>query len=340
MDARLRQAVAVGRFGSFSKAADMIGVTQSAVTKSVADLERRVGYPIFHRTSKGTVATEEGRIFLERALRLLTDTADLLGAEKPDLGSGILRVGIFPATLDWLLPKALERLLRRYPGIRLDITTGTRDRGVELLGRGDVDVAIGIESTYLGRPQFKCSLIATLVTTAFVRQGHPLLAMEAPTPADIGKYLVILPSEIWDSSPFPALQEAYDTERTDWYHRIENVALSCKVVEASDAIGLVDAGFPNSDYFRRKFTVLDGFRPLPPVRIHAAVREQWEPKPGAAALIAILQQVHAAADPQADMENRMLAHELGALPSPMAYPRGAGMSPSGAQRQMQPRNGP
>ncbi|WP_316149095.1 LysR family transcriptional regulator [Cupriavidus sp. BIC8F] len=43
MDARLRQAVAVGRFGSFSKAADAVGVTQSAVTKSVADLKRRLG---------------------------------------------------------------------------------------------------------------------------------------------------------------------------------------------------------------------------------------------------------------------------------------------------------
>ncbi|MFN6935087.1 MAG: LysR family transcriptional regulator, partial [Tsuneonella sp.] len=67
LDSRLKHAVAVGQLRSFSRAADAVGVTQSAVTKSVAELERHLGYSLFHRTSRGAMPTEEGREFIDRA---------------------------------------------------------------------------------------------------------------------------------------------------------------------------------------------------------------------------------------------------------------------------------
>lgn len=326
MDVRLKQAVAVGRFGSFSKAAAAVGVTQSAVTKSVAELERRLGFPIFHRTSRGVVPTDEGRVFLERALRLLTDAEELLGHNRP-FGScdGLLRIGVFPSTIEWLLAAPLAALLARHPGIRLDITTGTKERGIVLLERGDVDVALGLESGFSDRAQFQCEHVTTITPIAFVRQGHPALASRdnsggaareephddsgnARDDADLHRFPVILPSEIWDLSSIPVLLETYGVERIDWFHKIENFSLVCKVVESTDAIGLVDSAFAATRYFQSRFATLDNFR-MPPSRVCCATRERWTPKPAAAALIETLKQIHNGTVPRSDIDNRLAAHE-------------------------------
>ena len=77
LDSRLKYAVAVARIGSFTGAANAVGVTQSAVTKSVADLEQQLGIALFNRTSRGILVTPEGRDFIDRAARLLADADDL-----------------------------------------------------------------------------------------------------------------------------------------------------------------------------------------------------------------------------------------------------------------------
>lgn len=309
MDARLKHAVAVGRFGSFSKAADVIGITQSAATKSVAELERRLGYPVFRRTSKGVVPTEEGQVFLERARRLLADAADLLGMPKPEPGKETLRVGVFPPTLEWLLTRGIERLLARYPEVRLDLCSCTKERGLQMLERGDVDVAIGMASMFCDRPQYQCEPIAEICPEAFVRRGHPLLAGKPPANARLTDFPLILPSEIWHSSLYPSLSRLCGDDWLGRCHKIESLALSCKVVECSDAIGLADIGFSLTEYFRERFVTLHDVCQIPPVRIDCAVRKQWEPKAAAKALIAMLQAIHADGRPSSDMGNRMLAHQ-------------------------------
>ena len=84
--------MAVARVGSFSGASKAVGVTQSAITKSVADLEQQLGFAIFNRTSRGVAMTPEGRDFIDRAARLLADAADLFGERDrgadPFAGSG------------------------------------------------------------------------------------------------------------------------------------------------------------------------------------------------------------------------------------------------------------
>ena len=95
LDPRLNHVVAVAHGGSFTKAAEIVGLTQSGITKSIADLERELGFAIFFRTSRGALMTEEGRDFVERAERLLDDARSLLqgSRERGDPYAGPLRVG-------------------------------------------------------------------------------------------------------------------------------------------------------------------------------------------------------------------------------------------------------
>ncbi|MCF8504443.1 MAG: LysR family transcriptional regulator, partial [Caulobacter sp.] len=179
MDARLKHAVAVGRLGSFSRAAEAAGVTQSAVTKNVADLEQQLGFALFNRTSRGAVVTEAGRDFIDRAARLLADGAELMGdgGRKADPFRGVLRIGVFPGSIEWMLMEPLTALLQRYPDLRFDIVSGTSERGVQLLTRGDIDVAFGMHAAFGAWAQFKCDRIGDLEAALFVRRDHPILTM-------------------------------------------------------------------------------------------------------------------------------------------------------------------
>ncbi|WP_140951636.1 LysR family transcriptional regulator [Cupriavidus pinatubonensis] len=323
MDARLKQAVAVGRFGSFSKAAEAVNVTQSAVTKSVAELERRLGFPIFIRTSRGVVPTSEGRAFLERASRLIADTDELLsGALRTDPFSGSLRIGIFPTTFEWMLAKPLEVLVQRHPRLLLDITSGTKERGVQLLDQGDVDVAIGLESAFGDKARFKLEYIATISASIFVRRGHPLLELEAPVASDIARYDMVLPGQLWDLSLYPILSQIYGQAEAVRFHRIENFSLQCKVIENTDAMGFVDQAITRTDYFQSRFAVLQGLETATTAGIVCAVREQWTPKAGVGALVDILQRVHAEGMLNSDIQNRLFGHECAALAAEAVPHRG------------------
>ncbi|MGT2454135.1 LysR family transcriptional regulator [Cupriavidus basilensis] len=315
MDARLKQAVAVGRFGSFSKAAEATNVTQSAVTKSVADLERRIGFPIFLRTSRGVVPTSEGRAFLEQASRLLADTDELLsGTSRTDPFSGSLRIGIFPTTFEWMLARPLEVLVQRHPRLLLDIASGTKERGVQLLDQGDIDVAIGLESTFSDKARFRLEYIATLSAAIFVRRGHPLLGIRAPVAADVARYDMVLPSPIWDLSLYPMIRKIYGHAEPSRVHRIENFSLQCKVIENTDAFGFVDLELTATDYFLSRFAVVKAIEAPATAGIVCAVRQQWTPKAGVDALIAILQRVHADGMLNSDIQSRLFGHECAALP--------------------------
>jgi DNA-binding transcriptional LysR family regulator len=317
MDARLKQAVAVGRLGSFSKAAEAVNVTQSAVTKSVADLERRIGFPIFLRTYRGVVPTSEGRAFLERASRLLADTDELLsGSYRTDPFSGNIRIGIFPATFEWILAKPLEVLLRKHPRVVVNITSGSKESGVQLLDQGDIDVAIGVESEFAGRPRFSLEYISTISASMFVRHNHPLLEIRAPAPEDIARHDLVVSSKMrgWDLSPYPKLSRIYSQAEPTRIHKIENFSLQCKVVENTDAVGFADHEITRTEYFRSRFSVVEGFEAVASARIVCAVREQWTPKAGVSALIALLQQVHGDGKLHGDMEGRLFEQECAALP--------------------------
>ena len=74
LDRRLQNVVAVARAGSFTNAAEVLGSTHCGQTKTIAELERELGYSLFHGVARGALLTEQGREFVERASRLLEDT--------------------------------------------------------------------------------------------------------------------------------------------------------------------------------------------------------------------------------------------------------------------------
>ena len=282
MDTKLKHAVAVGRYASFSRAGEAVGVTQSAVTKSVAELERQIGYAIFHRTSKGVIATEDGRDFLDRAARLLSDSNDLLRNRRggEDAFTGVVRVGVFPGSLEWMLTAALTELVRRHPNVRIEVNTGTSERGLQLLNRGDVDAAFGMVGAFGSWKEVECTPIARLDTHCFVRHDHPMLDAPMVKLGDIVQFPMICPSV---SAPYLDIaREIYESRGEDpanKIHIIDYFPLVRRIVSHSDAIGIVADSVARAALSERDFAILREPVVFPTLDLGLAVRAKWPVKP-------------------------------------------------------------
>ncbi|QNA85522.1 LysR family transcriptional regulator [Sphingomonas sp. So64.6b] len=287
-DRRLLYVVSTARYGSFTAAADRVGVTQSAITKSVADLERELGYSLFNRTARGVFLTEEGRAFVERATRILDDMEDLFrGAlTGSDPYTGMLRIGVCPASLEWVLEEPLSTLVARHPGIRLNIVGGSFDRVVQMLRAGAIDVALGYEVAFGDQPDFRRELLPPLRTTLFVRLEHPILKCSEVTTADIAKYDLISPS---GTSPndfyWRKIYEDAGVDAHDRIHLIDYFPIVARLVRNTDAVSVVSLHYTHTHIFKSRFACVPFFDSLPASSLCCATRLRLSPRPAVRAFI-------------------------------------------------------
>ncbi|MGI4717939.1 MAG: LysR family transcriptional regulator [Janthinobacterium lividum] len=140
----MRVFVAVVEAGSFTAAAERLGMSKAAASRQVADLEERLGVRLLQRTTRRLSATAEGEVFHARSRELL----DRLEEAEAEAGSGnaqavgLLRANV-PLSFGVLhLAPLWPALLGRHPGLALDVTLS--DRVVDLVEEGyDLAVRIG-----------------------------------------------------------------------------------------------------------------------------------------------------------------------------------------------------
>lgn len=123
-DFRLKVFLAVAENGSFTAAARQVGISQSAVSQNVTNLEKRVGAPLFTRAKGEVFLTAEGRAFREYASRILYwyDAADaMFGTEGRLTVNRPVRIAADPVTAAYLIPKALASLHAARPELGFSI---------------------------------------------------------------------------------------------------------------------------------------------------------------------------------------------------------------------------
>jgi DNA-binding transcriptional LysR family regulator len=126
--------------GSFTAAARDLGTTPSAVSKSVARLEKKTGARLFLRSTRALTLTQDGQMFFERVAPLLRELDagdDIIRSQVTP--SGRLRVSMPGELAPLLLPQLFGTFAKAYPDLHLDV--GLTDRFVNLV-REDYDVAL------------------------------------------------------------------------------------------------------------------------------------------------------------------------------------------------------
>lgn len=134
----------VSRNKSFSKAAQELYMTQSAVSQSISKLENELDIQLFYRTSKGVELTNEGSLLYEHvnsAIGMINVAEDKL-LEFKQLKFGELRIGVGDTISRYFLLPYLEQFHFRYPGIKLTILNGTTTEICALIKAGRADLGI------------------------------------------------------------------------------------------------------------------------------------------------------------------------------------------------------
>ena len=140
---RIRILAQVVESGSFSRAARALNQAPSSVTRAIDALEQQLGIPLFKRSTRQLVLTEQGAYFLARSLPLLEEADQLVQSLQPlsVAPEGPLRVSVFESFgASWLSPR-LPDFLARYPGVRLEVALDNR---MVDLDAENVDVAVRI----------------------------------------------------------------------------------------------------------------------------------------------------------------------------------------------------
>lgn len=194
---QLRYFLAVAERKHFTRAAEAVHVSQPALSKQIAVLERELGTPLFTRARGNIALTAAGEDLLPFARRILSDveTARLEVRELAGLQRGRLRVGATPTLLTGLLPGVLHRYHDAYPGIDLFVEeTGSRDL-VRLLADGSLDLALIILPLHAHDPALRT---VRLLREALVVATDGSIRAASLRIAELGRYPLVMFREGYD----------------------------------------------------------------------------------------------------------------------------------------------
>src|SRR2546423_2441405 len=129
--------------GSFAKAAHSFGLTASAVSRAIAQLERELRVALFYRTTRSLKLTDDGEELYRRGRELLEKLDDIETAvwRAPDRLGGTLRVGLSVPLNRHIIMPAVVTFMRRHPGLRLQCFTLTQPKEMHAQG---VDVLLRV----------------------------------------------------------------------------------------------------------------------------------------------------------------------------------------------------
>ncbi|MDX3929831.1 MAG: LysR substrate-binding domain-containing protein [Shinella sp.] len=138
----LRTFLVIADTENFTRAAEAVGRTQSAVSMQVRRLEDVIGKPLFGRGPRGVALTEEGRRLLPYARRIvgLVDETTAAMREKPL--DGPVRIGIPEEYSQTILPRALAAFSERHPAVEVTVLCGYSSQQLAALERDELDLAV------------------------------------------------------------------------------------------------------------------------------------------------------------------------------------------------------
>lgn len=179
---------AVVEAGSFVRAADALGLSKTAVSRLVGDLEARLGARLLHRTTRRLSLTPEGEVFLDRCRQVLGDVAEAEAELSSHSGEAIGRLRInVPVTFGLLhLAPLWPAFMALHPKVELDVTLA--DRLVDLVDEG-YDLAVRI-----ARLQASSLVSRQLTSTRLVLCASPQYLSQHGSPkhpAELARHAVI-----------------------------------------------------------------------------------------------------------------------------------------------------
>jgi len=144
---QLRVFMAVVDAGTHTRAARVLGISQSTVSETLSALERTLGVGLFRKAAKGMTLTAAGEVLLAYARRMSVLTSELVGAlasASSDVKATLV-VSAVESVGAYVLPSRLAALRARWPGVRVEVLTGTCAEIRDRVAEGESDVGLVLE---------------------------------------------------------------------------------------------------------------------------------------------------------------------------------------------------
>jgi DNA-binding transcriptional LysR family regulator len=171
---QLRMFVAVAEHQHVTRAAKFLNMTQSTVSAAVLALEQRHGVALFDRVGRSIILNQTGRVFLERAKRVLAEAraAEAALDDLTGLRRGELSVMASLTIAAYWLPRRLAAFHAGYPGIKFDVRIGNTEAVADAVEAGSVE--IGLVEGRINRALISSSAVATDELIVVASPGHAL----------------------------------------------------------------------------------------------------------------------------------------------------------------------
>lgn len=237
----LRAFLEVARLSSVSQAADALSVSQPAVSKTLRELEERLGVPLVERAGRRLRLTEAGWLFQRHAgLSLVELERGVRALRAPEGLRRRIAVGVLPTVATRIMPRAALAYAATTPGGSLSITTGPNWLLLSQLREGTLELVVG----RLAPPEEMRGLVFEQLyvepVAAIVRPGHPLVTAPARGLTD---FPMILPPQ--GAVIRPAVERfflALGQEPPSALVETVSLAFGRGIVQASDAVWFISRG--------------------------------------------------------------------------------------------------
>lgn len=195
---------AVIETGSFSKAAERLLLTQSAISQHISDLENSLGTRLFDRGPRGVKLTESGEKLRDYTVQILRLVAEAQNAVTNinNLKDGQVSIGATPGVNVYLLPEWLKTFSSRYPNLTVAAQTGTTDEVIASLLNRQLDIGIVEgEIEVEDHPAERLGVLVLRESDLYVIVGrdHPFCKLDS------------IPAEALNDQPFIARQSRSQT---------------------------------------------------------------------------------------------------------------------------------
>lgn len=191
---QLEKILMVEQYGSISKAAEQMGTTQSALSKTINDIENELGVVVFMRSANGVLLTEAGRevIRLAKSISAQVDNIRIMAGEKDTL-HGTLRVAMLPALYNAVAADILKEFKELYPQSELQLIEKGTNEALMAVAKGECRLGMGMflpeeEERYLtllADLNVAYTLLGWTRFKVFMSAKHPLAAKKQIKRSDL-----------------------------------------------------------------------------------------------------------------------------------------------------------
>jgi DNA-binding transcriptional LysR family regulator len=250
---QLQTFVAISDTGSFTRAADEVFKTQSAVSMQMRRLEEKIGRPLFEKEGRMNRLTDDGERLLGYARRMIRLNGEAVAAFDDSKLTGHLRIGMPDDYADRFLPEIMARFVRSNPRVELTVICEPKVNLIEQVNRAAIDLAL---ITHV--PENGYSEIVRREPLLWVTSANHAVHEEPILPLAFGR-----PTCIWRHKAIEALSQV----KRDY--RVLFTSWSATVISASILSGLAVSVLAECSLRpgMRVLTESEGFPRLPDVEI-------------------------------------------------------------------------